>query len=93
VPAGARALRSAEVAGAPSAAAYAPAPAAGASPADIICTLAAPRAELSAQALVLADVAPVVQSFTHMGETEVFSTGAVPGHACQMDDFIMLPRQ
>ncbi len=82
------------MAGAPSAAAYAPGPAAGAPPADIIFTLAAPRAELSSQALVLADVAPVVQSFTHMGETEVFSTGAVPGHACQtMGNFRMLPRQ
>lgn len=55
----------------------APGPAAPAPPADVLFTLTAPSAELSSDALVLRDVAPVVQSFTRKAQTGVYRTGAI----------------
>ena len=54
----------------------APGPAAPAPPADVLFTLTAPSAELSSDALVLRDVAPVVQFFTRKAQTGVYRTGA-----------------
>ena len=56
--------------------AMAPGPAAPAPPADVLFTLTAPSAELRSDALVLRDVAPVIQSFTRKAQTGVYRTGA-----------------
>ena len=83
--AGSRQLLAAQVApaGPPAvdSAALAPGPAAPAPLADVLFTLTAPSAELSADALVLRDVAPVVQSFTRKAQTGVYRTGAIKAPA------------